>query len=341
MWSGPPQLFSGTANNLSDSGFGASVDRDGFSAPRGGHRSAGKGWRKAVSVCTFGLIKLGPSAKQEAAEELLRRITASLVDVYVVAFINSKGGVGKTTLTVSSGNAIARERGDRVIAVDVDTDLGNLDERFREHGGAHANIEALSALQDAGSFSTVKAFTVQNRDRLEMLAAQNDPRSSYTLNAHDFESAMAILRRHYNVILLDCGTAITSPLFSTIANHVDSLVVVASQDIPGCNGAAGTLDWLQAHNFGRLLSRTTVALNATAKGKPTVNVDDAETKFRERVADVIRIPYDQQLAKGVEIEFPMLRKKTRKALMSLAGAIAQHYPVRRPQGHPPAHPGSF
>lgn len=91
---------------------------------------------------TFGLINPGPSAKQLRDEELVRRIRASLVDVYVVAFVNSKGGVGKTTMAVAAGNAIARERGDRVIVVDVDTDLGNLSSRFHESGGPKANIES-------------------------------------------------------------------------------------------------------------------------------------------------------------------------------------------------------
>lgn len=49
------------------------------------------GWRKAVRLMTFGLIKPGPSAKQVAAEELIRRIRASLDGVFVVAFVNSKG----------------------------------------------------------------------------------------------------------------------------------------------------------------------------------------------------------------------------------------------------------
>ncbi|OOK65182.1 cobQ/CobB/MinD/ParA nucleotide binding domain protein [Mycobacterium kansasii] len=189
----------------------------------------GKGWRKLVSQMTFGLVTPGPSAKQEEHEKLIRSITAPLLDVYVVAFVSAKGGVGKTTMTVAAGSAIARERGDRVIAVDVDTDLGNLSSRFEQKGGPDANIEALSSLRDASSYPNVATFTVQNKDRLEMLGAQNNPRSSYTLNTQDFEATMQILRKHYNVILLDCGTAITSPLFSTIANHVDSLVVVASQ----------------------------------------------------------------------------------------------------------------
>ena len=329
---GPQSLFggpvTGAAPSLQPSGGGDGADEQAVVVPHR-RRPAGKGWRKAVSKMTAGAVNPGPSAKQEQAEELIHRIRASLVDVHKVAFINAKGGVGKTTMTVAAGSAIARERGDRVIAVDVNTDLGDLSARFNENGGSQANIEALSSLRHAGSYSNVRVYTVQNDDRLEMLGSQNDPRSSYTLNGQDYGATMEILETHYNVILLDCGTAITSPLFSTIAKDVSSLVVVAAQNTRGLNGAWSTLQWLHAHGFGRLLPRTVVVFNATDRGKPLVDLDEAETKFRERIAEVVRVPYDPHLAEGMGIDFDGLKPRTRKALMDLAGAVAQHYPARQ------------
>ena len=113
---------------------------------------------------------------------------------------------------------------------------------------------------------------------------------------------------HYNVILLDCGTSITSPLFPTIAKQVDSLVVVASQDAPGLNGAWSTLSWLQAHGFSRLLPRTVVALNATPRASRWSTLDEVEATFREQISDVVRVPYDAHLAEGGVIDFPTLTK---------------------------------
>lgn len=293
-------------------------------------RPAATGWRRVVSKMTFGAINPGPSAKQEAYDELIQLIKSPLDHTYVVAFVNAKGGVGKTTITVGAGSATAKLRGDRVIAVDVDTDLGNLSSRFHQKGGPTANIEALASLKDPSAYPTVRRFMVQNDADLEMLGSQNDPRVSYTLNSQDFETTMRILRLHYNVVLLDCGTAITSPLFSTIAKQLDALVIVASQDPPGLNGAWATLTWLHSHGFSALLPRTVVAVNAPSKGKPLVDVDESENLFREQVPDVkvIRVPYDVHLAEGGDIEFDALKSRTRKALISLAGAIAEHYPVR-------------
>ncbi|WP_241473930.1 MinD/ParA family ATP-binding protein [Mycolicibacterium neoaurum] len=335
--SAPAQpLFSGALGGgepFGSGGFVGSQDDSGEFQPDQ-RLIASTGWRKAVAVMTFGLIKPGPSAKQLHDDEIMRRIRGSLMGVYTVAFVNSKGGVGKTSMAVAAGNAIARERGDRVVVVDVDPDLGNLSARFRQTGGPQANIEALASLQDARSYSNVSNFTVQNDDRLEMVASQNDPRSSYRLNSQDFESVMKILRLHYNVIILDCGTSITSSLFKTIAKQVDCLVVVASNEAPGLNGAYRTLLWLQSHGFSRLLPRTVVALNSSRGDKAAVDMKDAENRFREVVEEVVRVPYDKHLHEGGYIDFSSMGKKTRKAVMELAGSIALHYPTRQSHQRP-------
>ncbi|BBY55962.1 hypothetical protein MKOR_32130 [Mycolicibacillus koreensis] len=294
--------------------------------------AASGGWRRWLSKLTGGRINPGPSAKQEKHEELLTKVRSSLTGVNKVAFVSAKGGVGKTTMTVALGSVIARERGDRVIAVDVNTDLGDLAARFDEDGGQGANIEQMASLRDSGRYARVREHTVQNRARLEALSSQNDPRSTYTLNVPDYAATMRILETHYNVVLLDCGTSITAPLFAAIADDVNTLVVVAAQNTRGVVGARNTLEWLHAHGFGRLLQHTVVTLNATDRGKPLIDLKAAEELFRQMVPEVVVVPYDPHLAEGSAVDHEALRARTRKALFRLAGAVADHYPVRHGQG---------
>lgn len=185
---------------------------------------AGDGWRKAVTKMTFGRVNPEPSAKREQTDELIQRICAPLADVHKLAFVSAKGGVGKTTMTVLVGNAVARLRGDRVMAVDVDADLGDLSARFSERGGPQTNIEHFVSSQHTKRYADVRVHTVMNKDRLEMLGAQNDPRSTYKFGPEDYGAAMQILETHCNVILLDCGTPVNGPLFSNILNDVTGLV---------------------------------------------------------------------------------------------------------------------
>lgn len=289
----------------------------------------GEGWRKWVTKMTFGRVNPEPSAKSEQINELNRLICAPLADVHKVAIISAKGGVGKTTITVALGNTIARLRGDRVIAVDVDADLGDLSARFSERGGPQTNIEHFVAMRDAKRYADVRLHTLMNQDRLELLGAQNDPRSTYRLSPDDYEAAMTSLENHFNVILLDCGTPIGGPLFARICETVTGLVVVASEDVRGVEGTLATLDWLDAHGHANLLRHTVVVLNTIRTSKPFVDMEIVENQFRKRVSDFFVIPYDPHLATGLAVEFASLKRATRNALLELAGGVAEHYPVMR------------
>jgi len=289
------------------------------------HRTAAHGWRRMIANITGGRINPEPSAEQQHAAELIGRIRASLDGVHKVAFVSAKGGVGKSTMTVAVGNVIARVRGDRVIAVDVDPDLGDLSARFSERGGPQANIEQVASLQNVERYSNVRVHTVVNNDRLELLSAQNDPKSAYTLGPGDYAATMKVLELHCNVILLDCGTSITDPLFSTIANDVTGLVVVASQDVRGVEGALATLEWLYAHGFDQLLPQTVVALNATRNDDALIDLKVVENEFGKFVPEVFRVPYDLHLAEGLAVDISALKPRTRKAVLELAGGVAQHY----------------
>ena len=138
--------------------------------------------------------------------------------------------------------------------------------------------------QNAGSYSNVRVFTVQNDDRLEMLSSQNDPRSSYRLNSHDFESAMRILRSHYNVILLDCGTSITSTCSRRSPSRSTAWWWCRPTTRPASTARGGRCRGCRRTDSAGLMPRTVVALNATSGDKPAVDMKDVEAKFREQVA---------------------------------------------------------
>lgn len=85
----------------------------------------------------------------------------------------------------------------------------------------------------------------------------------------------------------------------------------------------------RAHGFGRLLQHTVVVLNAIQKTRSLVDCGAAENQFRKRVPDFFRIPYDPHLATGLAVDFSSLKRRTRNAVLDLAGGLAQHYPASR------------
>lgn len=289
-----------------------------------------KGWRPWVSKLTFGLVKLKPSAKQEAEDLQKSTVNAPLAKVHRLAVVGGKGGIGKSTVAASLLSLVAFLRGDRVIAVDANPDQGTLAARIEEKPGVEGTVEHLALKGQVPDHAGVRVHTVQNKHRLEVLGSQRDPQSTYKFNEHDYLTLDAILQRHYAVIGWDCGTTLESELFRTVANTVNAFVVVVQQSIPGVRDGLHTLAWLQAQGFGQVLKSTVVVLNATGRGKPLIDLEATEAKFAADYPGipVLRLSYDRHLDEGGPIDLDRLKKQTRKELLAIAAACSEHYPAR-------------
>jgi MinD-like ATPase involved in chromosome partitioning or flagellar assembly len=66
-----------------------------------------------------------------------------------------------------------------------------------------------------------------------------------------------------------------------------------------------------------------VALNTATQGTNLVKLDEIEQHFLSRVRDVVRIPYDPDLAAGSIIDWAKLDVYTREAARELAALVVE------------------
>ena len=93
--------------------------------------------------------------------------------------------------------------------------------------------------------------------------------------------------------------------------RADSIVVVSGGSVDEAQLASETLTWLEANDYGELAKNAIVALNTSTQGTNLVKLDEIEAHFRSRVRDVVRIPYDPELAAGTVIRYDALHPFTR------------------------------
>lgn len=165
------------------------------------------GWRKVVHSLSGGTINLGDSADQRRYAELVRQVNLPIRGDYRIAVLSLKGGVGKTTTTIGLGATLASLRGDRVIAVDANPDLGTLAQRVPQQ--TTSTVRDLIADQRISRYSDVRAHTSQAPNRLEVLASERDPATAEAFSEEDYLKVIDVLQRHYNIIITDCGTGKT------------------------------------------------------------------------------------------------------------------------------------
>lgn len=286
-------------------------------------RRPGRGWRAAVHKVTGGRVNPGESSSERDERELLERIRRPVIGDYRIALLSVKGGVGKTSTTIGLGSTFASLRGDRVIAVDANPDFGTLAHRVPDANPA--TVRDLLRAPATDRYAEVRQYTSQAPSRLEVLGSERDPSVSEAFSANDYGRALAILRRHYNILLTDCGTGLVHGAMQAVLDNAHCLVLLATPALDGARSAWATLDWLSAHGYQDLVSSTVVVINQlTDAGADPGSLHEL---FGQRCRAVHVIPHDPHIARGADIDLDLLRPATRLAYRELAAMIADDFAV--------------
>jgi MinD-like ATPase involved in chromosome partitioning or flagellar assembly len=305
---------------------GQEQDRSGPAAPsllKRAKRPPRSGWRLAVHKASGGVVNPGESLADIEYRQLVDRINQPVRGDYRIAVLSLKGGVGKTTTTIGLGSTFAELRGDRVIALDANPDLGTLAHRVPKQ--TRSTVRDLLNDKNIRRYSDVRAHTSQAPSRLEVLASEQDPAVSEAFSEADYRATVGILQSFYNIILTDCGTGLMHSAMTGVLEMASALVLVTSPAIDGARSASATLDWLEHHGYGKLVERTVVVVNASRRGASSVDLDQLRKLFLDRTRAVQVVPFDDHLAEGAEIDLDLVSKSTRQALLELAAMVADDF----------------
>ncbi|SDU84701.1 MinD/ParA family ATP-binding protein [Gordonia westfalica] len=290
---------------------------------RKARRAPSRGWRRAVHTLSAGAINPGESQGDIAFQQLLERVNRPVRGDYRIAVLSLKGGVGKTTTTVGLGSTFASLRGDRVIAVDANPDLGTLAQRIPQQ--TRSTVRDLLADQNVYRYSDVRAHTSQAPSRLEVLASERDPAMAEAFNEEEYRGVVTILQRFYNIIITDCGTGLSHSAMNGVLDLANTIILVSSPALDGARSAGATLDWLEAHGFGHLVSRAVVVLSSSRPGSSTIDTDQLGQHFLTRCRAVHKIPFDDHLAEGADVDLELMSKPAKRSFVELAATIADDF----------------
>lgn len=268
----------------------------------------------------------------------------------VLATIGPKGGPGKTTVALTTGLVLAEVPLARPIVVELNPDWGTIDQLL-----GHANpktiqdlLHHLTAVNQAG-IGLLQGF-VTMWGRLPVLTAPSRPEAMARLASRDYERVLKLLAVHYNVIILDCGTAFTQRLNQFAIQAADHLQVVGWPDHPTLQKTVAAIDYLAssryAHDYQGVLAELTAdhaAVRARALGDMTLVLNGAGfpvgaapvdlAKVRAAVAGlngVVPLPYSAALRRmlgdgtlTIEALPADYRRAVKTLLVAVLGRLAE------------------
>lgn len=287
------------------------------------------GWNAFLYAATLHRVNRGDSPKVRARKELIARIDKKFEGgARFVPVLTRKGGVGKTTVTALMGMALADAREDRIIAVDANPDRGTLSERVNKQTRSTVR-DIVTLAPTITSFNDFSTMVSRDETRLDILASDTDPLLSEAFDENDYNVVADLAARFYSLVLTDCGTGIVHSVMRATLQRADSVVIVSGGSVDEARLASETLTWLEANGYGDLVKNAVVALNTATQGTNLVKLEEIEAHFKSRVREIVRIPYDPQLAAGSVIDYKALKPLTRSSARELAALVMDGLPVRQ------------
>jgi MinD-like ATPase involved in chromosome partitioning or flagellar assembly len=292
-----------------------------------GRKPAPEGtWPELVYAATLHLVNLGDSAPVRARKELDARIARPFADrPRFVPVLSRKGGVGKTTVTVLLGMALADVRDDHVLAIDANPDRGTLADRVPKQTRSTVRDVVLHA-PELGEHDALATHLSRDTTGLDVAASDSDPLLAEAFDDGGYNVVADLASPHYGIVVTDSGTGVVHSVMRAALQRADAVVVVSGGSIDEARLASETLTWLEANDYGDLAANAVVALNASTQGTDLDKLHDIEDHFRSRVRAVVRIPYDPELAAGSVVRYEALRPFTRDSARQLAALVVDGLP---------------
>lgn len=271
---------------------------------------------------------LGPSSKEMQERDRIDRIARPLNGRKTVMVINTKGGGGKTLVTLMLASYLGRYRSGSVLAWDNNETEGTLGMRAPSQSHHRTVVDLLGALPtiandpNAGTSELEHWVREQRGMSFDVLASADDDEAMRIIGEQEFEDLHTQLSRFYRMIVIDTGNNRLSPNWLAAAARADMLVFATSLKDDTSVVAAKNLDALVAMGRGDLV-RNAVCVISHTSAKTDAGGAGVHTRehFEQWVRSVVDIPYDPMLAPGLHLDPLKIARRTHEACMEMAATV--------------------
>ncbi len=289
---------------------------------------ASTGWQAGLRRATFGLVNPRPGEAELRRRRSVETLQRSLAGPRTVVVVNPKGGASKTTASMLIAATFAGHRGGYTLAWDNNETRGTLG--WRAMPSRHTNT-AVDLLADLERFQEVRRARVGDLDnyvrsqgaaQFDVLASDEDPSASASIDAEAFDRLHATLSRFYRILVVDTGNNMRASNWEAAVRAADQLVIVSTLREDTAASAAWLVDGLRAKGFEQEVEQAVTILSA-----PTPETDPRLTRrlhehFGQLTRAVVDVPHDPALTAGGPIEISRLTRATREAWIYATAAVA-------------------
>lgn len=260
---------------------------------------------------------------QSALDRLLVRRESGRARVgKVISVVSNKGGVGKSTLSVSLACAMAKRHPGKVLLIDASLHLGSC--------GPMLDLAPQASLASAArelarlDETMLKKLTVRHECGLDLLGAPVDAVEAADIDDQAMARVITLARRVYDYVIVDTFPMLDG-LIMAVLDLSDRAFVVVQNTVPNVVGAARLLPVMEHLGFPR--DRTRIVLNNNfERVSGGLRVEDAAQRL-DRDVDYV-LPYQKRLITALNTGRPYVLGATQlfgfgKAIKLIADDLEQ------------------
>lgn len=244
-------------------------------------------------------------------QQLLDRVISRPVETpratgKVVSFVSNKGGVGKSTMSVSVACELARRsKPGSVLLIDCSVHLGSCGPMLDL--APTTNLVHAAREKSRLDETLLRKLTVRHECGLDLIAAPIDAVEASEVDDESLSRILTLGRRTYDWIVVDTFPMLDGMVMA-ILDLSDRGYVVVQNTVPNVLGAARLLPVLLQVGFP--LERTRVVLNNNFERVPGgLTVADVEERLDRKVD--WNIPYQKKLVTALNTGRPYVLHGTR------------------------------
>ncbi|MEQ8235605.1 MAG: response regulator [Syntrophomonadaceae bacterium] len=235
----------------------------------------------------------------------------------VITLFGAKGGAGKTTMSVNTAVAIARETKRKVVMLDLNLQFGDV--------ASYLNIQPRRTIaefvQERNKWDSqlLNSYLIPHSSGIKILAAPLRPEDAELVTPDHVEKIITILRESFDYIVIDSPPYISDVLLNAL-DMSNQIILIMSMDLPAVKNVKLSLNLLDTlHHSGK----TKLVIN---RGGRQFGVDIRDVEKTIDFLAALEIPSDGNVVvnaanKGMPFVLSHPQVPVSKAVQNLAQLI--------------------
>ena len=235
-----------------------------------------------------------------------------------IVITSGKGGVGKTTVTASLGLRLA-EKGHRVLVIDGDLGLNNLDVIV----GVESNLSFDLFDAISGKCRVKQALIESPLSKNLFVLPSCHTLSSAEISGQDFKRAIESVEGLFDYLLIDCPAGIDVG-FHRAVNVADKAIIIVTPTITSVRDADKVIAILKSYKLKKIHLIVNRLRGDLVLSGESLSAEDIENTLKIELIGVI--PEDDFLAVGKSLEkFSESAKAIKGIALAITGSKVRLY----------------